>query len=92
MNKNSVFGFGPKATEYRSLPDAISKNQLSLQAIMTRSDGIQHFLVDNALANNWINHHDTMAEFRVLCKQCNSRNGTYGYRRTCVSSVPVLEA
>lgn len=66
----------------------LQERQLLLREIQTTSDGIQHFLTDNVLAEQWVKHHDAIAEFRVLCTKCNSRNGSYGYRR----SIPFLEA
>lgn len=35
---------------------------------------------DTKLALTWLNHHDQMAKYRLLCRSCNSHFGSYGYK------------
>jgi len=37
-------------------------------------------LKDNILTKEWLKYHDNKAEFRLLCKSCNSHFGSYGYK------------
>lgn len=34
---------------------------------------------DENLASEWLNYHDNNAQYRLLCKTCNSHFGSYGY-------------
>ena len=36
-------------------------------------------IADTELAQEWLVAHDIQATYRLLCKSCNSRNGSYGY-------------
>lgn len=41
--------------------------------------GIGYIIKNIELEKNWISYHDSRVEYRILCRSCNSRNGTYGY-------------
>ena len=34
---------------------------------------------DENLASRWLNYHDSRAQYRMLCRPCNSHFGSYGY-------------
>jgi hypothetical protein len=36
---------------------------------------------DKNITEKWIEYHDSRATFRILCKSCNSSNGSYGYKK-----------
>jgi hypothetical protein len=57
----------------------IMENITILLSIDIQTDGIQYFLSDENLKNKWILYHDAIAQYRVLCISCNSKNGSYGY-------------
>ena len=34
---------------------------------------------DTTIKNNWIEHHDGIVQYRILCRSCNGSMGSYGY-------------
>ena len=34
---------------------------------------------DATIKNKWIEHHDKIVQYRILCRSCNSSMGSYGY-------------
>ena len=48
--------------------------------VFERLDKLYDFR-DQALKQEWIAFHDSVATYRLLCGKCNSSMGSYGYRR-----------
>jgi hypothetical protein len=70
-------------TTYQNILDMfLEKNKhvkLELLEIFENDVNNELRLKDTALANEWLNFHDTIATYRLLCNSCNSQCGGYGY-------------
>jgi hypothetical protein len=56
--------------------------KLELLEIYENKENNEIRLKDIDLAKEWLNFHDTLATYRLLCKSCNSQCGGYGYKKT----------
>jgi hypothetical protein len=60
--------------------DFIEEHNISLSNIYFYENEYNEIrLKDKELATKWLKHHDTKAQYRLLCRACNSRFGAYGY-------------
>ena len=53
--------------------------KLELLEIYENNENNEIRLKDIVLAKEWLNFHDTIATYRLLCKSCNCKFGGYGY-------------
>ena len=69
-------------TPFKKIYDSfIKENNINLieTNVYENSDNMIR-LKDNILTGEWLTYHDNIAEFRLLCKSCNSHFGSYGYK------------
>ena len=60
--------------------DFIEDHNISLSNIYFYENEYNEIrLKDKKLATKWLKYHDSIAQYRLLCKSCNSRFGSYGY-------------
>jgi len=61
------------------LDDFIKDNNINLPKLKYKKINNQYYLDDKPLSNNFLNYHDKIAKYRLLCKSCNCHFGSYGY-------------
>jgi hypothetical protein len=52
---------------------------LKIENIETYYEKSQHHISDKSLKEEFIEYHDELVIYKLLCADCNSSNGTYGY-------------
>lgn len=61
------------------LNDFVKTNALILNEVdIFENEHNELRMQDTNLAKKWLQYHDSCAQYRMLCKQCNSRFGSYG--------------
>lgn len=64
----------------RILESFIDMNKINLSEIdIFENEKNEIRIKDNEFAFKWLNYHDNMAEYRLLCNSCNSHFGAYGF-------------
>ena len=61
------------------LEQFLHQSNLEIQNIETYYKNSQHHIADISLKNEFIDYHDEIVEYKLLCPECNIRNGTYGF-------------
>ena len=62
------------------LDDFCNETKINLKQVkIFENKKCELLLKDRKLAENWLNFHDKLAQYRLLCKSCNSRFGSYNY-------------
>ena len=61
------------------LEQYLHQSNLEIQNIETYYKNSQHHITDQILKNEFIDYHDSIVEYKLLCGECNISNGTYGY-------------
>ena len=66
---------------YISILDSFVKdNRIALRDVeIIENEDNELKIRDEALASKWLMYHDAKAQYRLLCKSCNSHFGSYGY-------------
>lgn len=59
----------------------INLENISIDNIQIKDDGILYVLSDKNLSNKFKKYHNDTASYRILCKKCNRTNGDYGYKK-----------
>ena len=55
-------------------------NVISLSQVQcTELHNTSLILTDRSLSNRWVEYHDSVATYRLLCRSCNRKNGSYGF-------------
>ena len=63
------------------LDDFIVKENIKLHDVDIYEDENNEIRIsDKNLASKWLDYHDNIAQYRFLCKSCNSHFGSYGYK------------
>lgn len=63
------------------LDDFMNIHKLSFSGVEVINDEKHLYkLKDSDIKTNWVAYHDKHATLRVLCKQCNTTFGSYGYQ------------
>ena len=63
------------------LDNFIKLNNINLCDIMIFEDKNNTIRIkDEDLASKWLLYHDSKADYRLLCRSCNSKFGCYGYK------------
>jgi len=63
------------------LDDFIVLNNIDIETLTTSEYNYVYILDDKNIVDKWIEYHDNVALFRVLCGYCNSSLGSYGYKK-----------
>ena len=64
------------------LNDFASLNNIVISNIeYYKNKNNEYIITDNNIKNNWIEYHDNLASFRLLCKSCNSKFSCYNYKK-----------
>jgi hypothetical protein len=68
-------------TPYKKIFETfLHENNFKLPKVEVFLNDINEYIIkDKDLAQKWLVAHDNQATYRLLCKSCNSRNGSYGY-------------
>ena len=61
------------------LEQFLCQSDLKIEEITTYYHRSQHHISDLQLKHNFIEYHDSIVIYKLLCPECNNRNGTYGY-------------
>jgi len=61
------------------LDDFIKDNNINLPKLKYKRINNIYYLDDKTLSNKFLNYHDKIAKYRLLCKSCNCHFGSYGY-------------
>jgi hypothetical protein len=61
------------------LDDFIKDNNINLPKLKYKKINNFYYLDDKSLSNKFLNYHDKIAKYRLLCKSCNCHFGSYGY-------------
>ena len=61
------------------LDDFIKDNNINLPKLKYKKINNFYYLDDKTLSNKFLNYHDKIAKYRLLCKSCNCHFGSYGY-------------
>ena len=66
---------------FKSIIDTFIKdNNITLSKIeYNETDNNALILKDRELSNHWLEYHDSVATYRLLCKSCNCKCGSYGF-------------
>ena len=68
---------------FKQILDEFIKNEnvecQKVETVLNIKNNMFEF-VDKDYESKWINFHDSRAVFRSLCRSCNSKEGSYGYR------------
>jgi len=54
-------------------------SDLKILDIKTYYEHSQHHIADKTIKDEFIDYHDSIVTYKLLCPECNIRNGTYGY-------------
>ena len=58
----------------------VKDNRIALRDVeVLENENNELKIKDDALASKWFMYHDAHAQYRLLCKSCNSHFGSYGY-------------
>ena len=61
------------------LEQFLDQSNLQIQNIKTYYQNSQHHIEDKKIKHDFIDYHDSIVIYKLLCPECNIRNGTYGY-------------
>jgi len=58
----------------------LHENNIKLPKVEVFLNDINEYIIkEKELAQKWLSTHDNQATYRLLCRSCNSINGSYGY-------------
>jgi len=68
-------------TPYKKILETfLHENNIKLPKVEVFLNDINEYIIkEKELAQKWLTTHDNQATYRLLCRSCNSRNGSYGY-------------
>jgi len=68
-------------TPYKKILETfLHENNIKLQKGEVLLNDVNEYIIqEKESAQKWLTTHDNQATYRLLCKSCNSRNGSYGY-------------
>ena len=55
------------------------QSDLKIEDVNSYYQNSQHHILDLELKNEFIDYHDSIVIYKLLCPECNISNGTYGY-------------
>lgn len=61
------------------LRDFLKEEHIKLKNVKFHRENGLYKLTDTVFKNKWISFHDDKVEWQLLCRSCNSKNGTYGF-------------
>lgn len=61
------------------LEQFLHQSDLKIETIDTYYEKSQHHIADKSLKEEFIDYHDELVTYKLLCADCNISNGTYGY-------------
>ena len=61
------------------LEQFLYQSDLKIEEIKTYYKNSQHHISDLQLKHNFIEYHDELVTYKLLCPDCNIAHGTYGY-------------
>jgi hypothetical protein len=73
-------------TSFKSILDTFcSTHKILISDVKVKWENNAFFIEDIAFRNKWIDYHDGLVQYRILCKSCNSSMGSYGYKTSQMS-------
>ena len=61
------------------LEQFLYQSNLKIEEVQTYYNNSQHHILDLEFKNNFIEYHDSIVIYKLLCPECNIGHGTYGY-------------
>ena len=61
------------------LEQFLYQSDLKIEDVKTYYKNSQHHILDLEFKNNFIEYHDELVTYKLLCPECNIKQGTYGY-------------
>ncbi len=61
------------------LDQYLHQSDLTIETIETYYEKSQHHILDKTIKEDFIDYHDALVTYRLLCATCNIAHGSYGY-------------